>query len=197
MKGKRRLINEILEIEQQMLALVSSQERAVVHDKPETFKVVRECSFELWSVQALQSYLLDLKNAQSKGINLLTLKYARMDDLVPPMNADPLIDNIIQIESSWEAEAKKRYPNIFRDASCFDEEDRERSLRYLRAEFETFSNQTLSYYYINQLEALRENRNLVEEALTSIFQRIGYLNLEEVNLFFDPDRNLFVPEQGY
>jgi hypothetical protein len=187
MKKKRRLIDEILKIELAMILSVPSQEKSKVQENTTTFKVVRECGFELWSIQALQSYLRDLRNAQNKGVNLMELKYARMDDLIPPINPNPIIDYIVKIEFIWDKRTKRKYPNIFKDSLSNKDEDNPRFARYLRAEYETLSNSTLSYYYINLLEAVKENRNLVEECLTSIFKSIGYQSLAEANLFLDTD----------
>lgn len=185
MKKRRRLIDEILEIELNMILTVSSKDTSRIEENSSTFKVVRECGFELWSIQALQSYLTDLKNAQKKDVNLMELKYARMDDLIPPINLNPLIDNIIKLETMWDKRTKREYPNIFKTSSADKNEDDLRLVRYLRAEFETFSDSTLSYYYINQLKAVKEDRNLVEECLTCIFKSIGYQSLAEANLFLD------------
>lgn len=185
MKRKSRLIDGILEIELNMILAIPTQERSRVRENASTFKVVRRCSFELWSIQALKSYLDDLENAQKKDINLMKLKYARMDDLIPTINPNPIIDNIVGIESFWDKRTKREYPNIFKDLSLVKDEDQIRYVRYLRAEFETYSDLTLSYYYINLLKAVKDNRNLVEEYLISIFKSIGYQSLAEANLFLD------------
>ncbi|KUO73710.1 MAG: hypothetical protein APF81_02065 [Desulfosporosinus sp. BRH_c37] len=185
MKKKRRLIDEILEIELTMILTVSSKEKSRIQENSSTFKVVRECGFKQWSIQTLQSYLTDLKNAQKRDLNLMELKYARMDDLIPPLNLNPIIDNIVKLEAIWDKRTKRGYPNIFKASLSNKDEDDTRLARYLRAEFETFSDSTLSYYYINLLEAVRENRNLVEECLTCIFKSIGYQSLAEANLFMD------------
>jgi len=38
----------------------------------------------MWSKEMLESYFDDLVIAQKKGRNLVTEKYARMDNLIPP-----------------------------------------------------------------------------------------------------------------
>ena len=187
MKKKQPLIDEILKIELSMIIAVQAQEESNVLENISTFKVVRECGFELWSIQALQSYLNDLKNAQQKGVNLMELKYARMDNLIPSFNPNPIIDYIIKIESIWDKRTKAKYPNIFKESISDKDESDTRFASYLRAEHETLSNSTLSYYYINLLKAVREDRNLVEECLTSIFKGIGYQSLAEANMFFNTE----------
>lgn len=187
MKKKRRLIDKILEIELSMILAVPTQEESKVQENISTFKVVRECGLELWSIQALQSYRHDLENALKKDINLMELKYARLDDLIPPFNLNPIIDNIVNLEAIWDKRTKRKYPHIFKETLLNKDESDTRFARYLRAEYEILSDDTLSYYYINQLEAVRGNRNLVEECLTSIFKIIGYQSLAEANLFMDTD----------
>jgi hypothetical protein len=185
MKKKRRLIDEILEIELSMMLAIPTQEKSKVQENTSTYKVVRECGLELWSIQALHSYRRDLENAQRKDINLMELKYARLEDLISPFNPNPIIDNIVELEAIWDKRTKRKYPNIFKESLSNQDDGKTRYARYLRAEYEILSNSTLSYYYINLLEAVQEDRNLVEECLTSIFKSIGYQSLAEANLFMN------------
>ena len=187
MKKKRRLIDKILEIELKMILAVPSEEKSKVQENTSTFKAVRESGFEFWSIHTLQSYLRDLEKAQKKEVNLMELKYARMDDLIPPFNHNPIIDYIVKIESIWDKQTKRNYPNIFKGSLSNKDEENTRFERYLRAEYETFSNSTLSYYYINLLEAVKEDRNLIEECLTVIFKSIGYQSLAEANLYMSTE----------
>jgi len=42
----------------------------------------------------------------------MTLKYARMENLIPPLSVNPLIDKIVDMELKAHKEMLSRYPNI-------------------------------------------------------------------------------------
>ncbi len=183
MKNKNNIIQEIIEIELIMLLSVPAVNKNFIQESPTTFKLIRESSYEVWSEQALNSYLKDLRKAQQEEKNLMTLRYARMDDLIPPLNKNPLIDEIIKIDAVWEGKIREKHPYLFKTVPG-DRPGERTSSKYLRAELETFSDLTLSYYYYDLLQALKDERNLVEEIYTRIFQKTGYQSLGEANLFF-------------
>lgn len=50
----------------------------------------------------LESYFKDLVVATRTGRNLVFEKYAGMDNKIPKINMNPLIDNIVEIEQKWQ-----------------------------------------------------------------------------------------------
>lgn len=95
------LIDKILNIEWAMFQNVKSETPASCQKMPDNFKRIRGSLFEVWEEDTLASYLSDLTKAEKEGKNLITLKYARMDDRVPPLkNAATLkkIAEIVEIE---------------------------------------------------------------------------------------------------
>ncbi|MFZ5592302.1 MAG: DUF4125 family protein [Bacillota bacterium] len=181
MTDNRELINRILEIELNMFLNVPTYRPVACRESPEGFKLVRGSSFAAWSREALESYLNDLSAAVQKGINLMTQKYARMDNLIPPINTNPLIDNIVEIEEQWQAEVRKKYPCIVGSQSAGQAAGPSNFARYLRTELETYSDETLRCYYENLNAALGKGENLSEKIYGMIYRGLGYSSLEEAN----------------
>lgn len=128
----------------------------------------------------LESYLNDLLEADSKGRNLLAEKYARMDNQIPPLSNNPLIDIIVTIEGNWQEELERRYPALYRRCCrSMDETGDGRNFGvYLGCELETYSNHTLKLYFANIETALAANRNLAVEALHQLVLKNGFRDLD-------------------
>lgn len=181
MDSQQDTIKKILNIEWYMFQRVkSSGGPAPCQSAPDTFKNIRASIFETWSPGMLASYLEDLKKAVDEGRNLLTEKYARMDNLIPPLSGNSLIDRIVEIETGWQEQARKKYPAIYsrvgrgtgaaNDGSNFS--------IYLRSELETYSGKTLRLYYERIRRALDEGENLALLSLEMLVKKGGFKNLE-------------------
>lgn len=181
MADKSGLINKILEIELDMFLNVPSRRPAACQENTRGFKLVRGSGFATWSGEALESYLNDLSAAVQKGINLMTIKYARMDNLIPPVNTNPLIKKIVEIEERWQSEVRKNYPFIVGSQGAGQASEPSNFARYLRAELETYSDETLGYYYENLRAALERGENLSEKVYGLIYRGMGYSSLEAAN----------------
>lgn len=143
-------------------------------ENPETFKINREARFYPFSLEMLNSYPEDLKEAFAKGRNLLLEKYARIDGLIPPLRINPLITEIVKIESRWIGELSEKYPDIF-------SKDPEEFKTYLSCELETFSFRTLELYLRDLKSALDKGTNLAEASYKYLFKKIGFSSFEELN----------------
>ena len=134
---------------------------------------MREMIHSVFSIETLESYLEDLHEAKAEGRNLLTEKYALMENLIPTLRINPLIVDIIKIEGQWMKQLSKEYPRSFKGASAGFE-------KFLSSELETLSHKTLELYHRDILRAEEEGRNLAEERYTEMFQRSGYNSISEV-----------------
>jgi len=172
-KGSREeLLESIIEIELGMFELVITAEPSLCKDSPGTFKAMRRMAHSGLSTETLGSYLEDLIKAKAEGRNLLTEKYARMDDLIPPLKTSPVIDDIVKIEEQWTKELSEKYPGTFKDALNFKV--------YLASELETYSDKTLGLYLRDVSKAQAEGRNMAEEQYEALFRQIGYGSIAEV-----------------
>lgn len=174
-EGEKReeLLNKIIEIELRMFEQVRTSEPSLCKDRPETFRAMRGMTHSVLSTKTLHSYLEDLQRAKAEGRNLLSEKYARMDNRIPPLKVNPLINDIVELESGWMRELSQKYPRSFRGGSGSFE-------LYLSNELETYSDDTLQLYFADVSRAEKEGRNLAEERYTKLSQQIGYSSIDEM-----------------
>ena len=91
----KNILEKIIELELEMFLAVPADGTYSCQEDPEGFRLHRRAQFSIWSEDTLQSYLDDLYRAKKKAINLMTIKYARMDDLLPAENSNPQIEEIV------------------------------------------------------------------------------------------------------
>jgi hypothetical protein len=134
----------------------------------------------MWTAEMLAAYLEQIESAKVLGRNLLTEKYARMDNLIPPLTDSPYIDEIVKISELWQNELQKNYPAIYRHCCRTMERtgDGRNFSVYLRSELETYGDNTLELYYAKIKHAYDQKTNLSIEALRSLIEKSGYRDLE-------------------
>jgi hypothetical protein len=168
---KESLIEKILEIEIEMFKKVSTREPSLCKERPNTFKAMRRMGHSVLNLQTLNSYLEDLEKAKNEGRNLMTEKYARMDNKIIPIKRNRAIDSIVEIESNWMKNLSYKYPYTFRGSNDFS--------HYLRCELETYSDKTLYLYLRDVSQAENTGRNLIEESYTRLFQQLYHKSIAE------------------
>jgi hypothetical protein len=173
-KSSEELLHDIVAIELRMFLTVQTSGPTTCQEQPETFKLMRRTGFHVLSPETLESYINDLQEAMEENRNLIELKYARIDSLIPPLSDNPLIEKIVEVEGRWLKELEKRYPLTFRGRADFA------TGVYLRSELETYSDRTLELYYKDVCKALAESKNLTAERYTYLFKQIGYNSIEDV-----------------
>ncbi len=187
MMEKEKLITQILEIELDMFVSVRSRYPVACQDDPEGFRVMRSAQFVAWSEETLQSYLSDLKNAVDDGRNLMTLKYARMENLIPPLHENPQIDNmlneIVGVQMAWQKEMFAKYPALMsrgRPLTDTERQEADTSFKtYLRCELETYSLMTLTHHFRDIMVKRSSGENMTEEIYVHMVSELGYSDLEE------------------
>ena len=173
-KSHDELVREIISIELRMFLTVQTSGPTTCQEQPETFKLMRRAGFHVLSTETLESYLQDPEEALDENRNLVTLKYARIDELIPCLNDNPIIGKIVEIEERWFKELEKKYPSTFRNRADFA------AGTYLRSELETYSNRTLELYLKDLTKALYEGINLTAERYTYLFKQLGYNSIDDM-----------------
>jgi hypothetical protein len=183
MTERDQTVAKIVGIELEMFLAVNGEDNASCQEHPDTFKLHRRAQFAAWSLPTLSSYLDDLRLAQRSRENLMTLKYARMEGLVPQVNANPLIDEIVRINVAWQAEIIQKYPALMsggRPLTDADAQPRMTSFEtYARGEYETYSDRTLELLYADMSARLERGANMSEEVYASLVKESGYASLDE------------------
>lgn len=168
------LLHEIIDCELAMfLAVPDADGPSTCQKRPKTFRLMRWMSLSVHDDSTLTSYLNDLKQAGMQGRNLMVEKYARMEDSLPPLTDNPLVDVITGEEADFLAEASRLYPHAVpgRGGDAFR--------HYMRCELETWSDVTLALYGTEILRARNEGRNLALERYERLWRRLGYASLDE------------------
>ncbi|MFX1498128.1 MAG: DUF4125 family protein [Promethearchaeota archaeon] len=172
--SKTRLLKRIIKLELRMFENVRTFKPSLCQEKPEIFKLMREMNYSVLSINTLKSYFKDLKTAKGKGRNLLTEKYARMSDLIPPLKLNLLIPEIVLIESKWMKDFSLQYPLIANYRPDYFS-------RYLSCELETYSDNSIELYLNDLKKAKNIGINLANERFEYLIRKLGYNSLEDFN----------------
>lgn len=183
MSDKKELIDEILNWEWEMFQNVQSERPAACQSMPDNFRKIRGSLFEVWAPETLESYLSDLQQAALTGDNLLTLKYARMDNRIPPLKEGDILDKIkeiVEIETRWQTEIRNNYPAIYNRVgrSTDPTGDGGNFSIYLACELETYGKNTIALYHHQTKEAEERKANLALNSLEILLKKGGYRDLE-------------------
>lgn len=199
------MIDQIVAIEWGMFSKVANMGGpAACQEDLTTFAIMRRSQAQTWSLELQASYLDDLRAARRNGINLMTVKYARMmetthpaeyarfKDELPPIDdeARRLVDEIAAVHRSWDREMIARYPHLRdrgRPASTSDDTPYATSAEtYLRGELLTYSPRSIALYHLQVMLAKDAGVNLAEQTLLNMVRSYGYASLD------DAEKNLAV-----
>ncbi len=191
-KGEReRFIQEILDREWAMFQSVNSSAYAPCQNDRKTFQQVRESIFQLWPRKLLAAYLIQLTTAKRTGRNLWTEKYARMDNLIPPINTSPLIEKIVEIETNWQKEISEKYPALYA-RTCRSTEHSDGGMNfavYLRCELETYGDAAIEGYYEWVSLGDRAGMNYSLTMLNQIVLKSGFASIDEAEFYWSGGRH--------
>ncbi|MGA2547660.1 MAG: DUF4125 family protein [Rectinemataceae bacterium] len=187
---KAALIDGILELEMEMFLAVPTEGSCECKENIDLFGVHRKAQFQAWSEPTLRSYLEDLGTARRKGINLMTLKYARMEDKIPRYNTNPAIAELVDIMLAWQVEFLERHGRLKERARPLEHDDTDNPVRsfphYLGSELETYSTRTLACL----LEDIHAKRaagvNMSEEIYRNVFDGLGYDSVDTAERSIGP-----------
>ncbi|MBN2323975.1 MAG: DUF4125 family protein [Spirochaetes bacterium] len=179
---KDDIIESILKIELEMFRTVPVEEETACRRQPKQFLLHRKAQFKSWSEPTLRSYHGDLLSALGEGKNLMTVKYARMDNRVPRENFSPLIGEIADRLCEWQKEMFEKYPVLMRGARPLSDEEGHGVMTsfktYLVAELETYSDTTLCLLFRDVQQKLEAGENMSEETYGYLLKDLGFPSIE-------------------
>jgi Protein of unknown function (DUF4125) len=181
MSDKQELIEEILGHELEMFQNVRSKYPVSCQQDPDAFRLHRGSQFLVWSDETLSSYRDDLVKAKSDGKNLMTLKYARMENIIPPLNENPIIEEIANLELKSQKKMAEKYPNIIGRARPLTDDGGATSfLTYLKGELETYSDKTLELLLRDIKNCVKNGDNWTELIYTQLVKKMGFETIAQV-----------------
>lgn len=197
---REQIIEKIVALEWEMFTSVKGVNgRATCQDDKKTFLIMRRAQANVWSSGTLDSYLGDLELANRDGINLMSIKYARMMEITYPdefeniKNRLPhvsesthnLVSEIVKHHLAWSIEASKKYPKLFSlsrpiTSSSTQTQHTISIENYLRSELLTYSENTLNYCLKDTIEAIDNKKNLSVEILRNTAKSYGFDSLASI-----------------
>ncbi len=182
MNNRQSLTDRIMTLELAMFQSVPTSQPYRCQEDPESFKVHRRAQFAGWSVPTLESYYYDLQTAKDAGRNLLTVKYARMDNLVPCDNFSPRIETIVELAIAGQQQFIATYPCLMQGgrslSTSTDDHDMTSFETYLRCELETYSETTLGLLLADMRMLQQAGSSLSEAVYRCLAQQWGFDSLE-------------------
>lgn len=197
--SERDLVNELIMLEWQAFDKVQNEGgRASCQDDYATFSIMRKAQYDTWTDEMLESFIDDFYNANEQGWNLITEKYARMEestapaeyakikDSLPPIsdNKAALVDQIAGIQVDWMEEFAAKYPKAAGNArsirSTTDTETNTSYETYLRGELLTYSDNTLALYGKFIVKLAGNGRNLAFMIMDNTARAYGYEGLDDM-----------------
>jgi len=197
---KEHIIKEILSKEWKMFIDVQNKGgKALCQEDNKTFTIMRSSQFESLPINILESYFHDLAVAERQGRNIMTEKYARMMESTAPLEYEEIKNILVEIDSvsqkyieeiipiflDWEKEFRLESPFLSSiSRPVFSSEDSLSSTSfetYLKAEWSTYSSDTLRLYYNFIQKMAKNNINFSRQIQSNIITKYGYHSLQEAN----------------
>lgn len=195
--SKEELVETMVKMEWDAFDKVENKGgRADCQNDWNTFSLMRKSQYLAWPEQLLSSFLVDFREANERGWNLITEKYGRMMEYTVPEEyaaieaslpaCSPrkraIVDQIAEIQVGWMEEFAAEYPHMAANArSIHSTEDSPYSTSYetyLKGELLTYSDRTLAMYGNWIVELNRSNGNLARIIMENTAKLYGYASLD-------------------
>ncbi|MCR4616640.1 MAG: DUF4125 family protein [Lachnospiraceae bacterium] len=194
---KNELIDKIIKLEWEAFDKVDNEGgRAFCQDDWTTFEIMRKSQYLEWNEPLLESFIADFEAANSRGWNLITEKYARMEKTTSPEEyaqiedklpihteeQDAIIEQIVAIQVAMMEDVVTRYPKLADNARTLrtaDDKPWDTSYEtYLRGELGTYSEVTLSLYGMFIAELAKKGENLAYNIISNTAKLYGYDSID-------------------
>lgn len=195
---KEEVTEQIVALEWRQFQQVQNEGgRADCQEDPETFRIMRKSQFLVWTQEALDSYLEDIREAEEKNWNLLTEKYARMMKSTAPKRYAELErwmpkrreeriqiqEELIRRKLRWEEEFAEEYPNLAgRGRLLYTSQDTPWATSfetYARGELATYSDRTIELLKEMYEQMVKKGENLSYRIMENMVAFYGYQSLEQ------------------
>nr|WP_320115039.1 DUF4125 family protein [uncultured Desulfuromonas sp.] len=181
-----QLIERIVKRELEMFLTMPARYQRLCQEDPESFREHRRARFVCWSLRTLTSYVHDLDTSHRAGINLMTVKYAHMEQLIPRHKDQVLIDALVAAFCRWEEECLQRYPHFMTQGQAPFVDGESQLIPFeitLRGELESYSLQTLTLLWRDVQRLQHQGENLSEKTYQYLIQQWGLDSIEHLEAF--------------
>ena len=201
-QSKEELIEDIVKLEWISFDKVQNEGgRADCQDDWTTFSIMRKSQYMAWTRELLESFILDIAEANEESRNLIEEKYGRMMEstapdkyqeikAVFPVLSDERIaiqEQIIQIQVQWMEEFAANYKYMAGNArSIHTSEDTMYNTSYetyLRGEISTYSDVTLKLYAQFIVDIFNRGDNLARIIMENTAKLYGFDSLEQADRY--------------
>ena len=162
--NKSELIDQITAIEQEMFVAVKTEGECACQADIDSFVFHRRVQFAAWDECTLSLYLDHIFSNWQQGVNLMTIKYARMEDQIPPYSQNPLIEKITAQSVAWQREVREAYPKLMARSRPITDADAPPGVRsferYFSCELETYSDDVLQSLMDHMQKSAQAGENL-------------------------------------
>lgn len=195
---KEEYVEKIVALEWKQFDRVENEGgRADCQNNWNTFSIMRKSQYLTWTEELLASFYRDLTEAEEKGWNLITEKYARMmkstapekyaelEKNLPERSEDRIAiqEEIIRLQVGWMEAFAEKYPKMAGNArSIHTSEDTPYNTSYetyLRGELGTYSEETLILYGRFIVSVQQAGKNLAYEIMNQTALLYGYESVED------------------
>ncbi|WP_158095728.1 DUF4125 family protein [Collinsella sp. An271] len=199
MRNRDNLIDTIIAREWEFFQEVNNVGGpASCQSMPRTFSTMRRAQYTCWDRQALESWLDDLADYRARGMNPVTIKYARMMEsthpdefaslatMLPPVpnETHEAVEELVGLTVRWADELAQHYPLYMGRGRVLhtrdDTPDKTSVETYARGEMSTYSLRTLTSLLATYRTAAQEGRNLQELIAVAQVHAYGYQSLDDV-----------------
>nr|WP_320048851.1 DUF4125 family protein [uncultured Desulfuromonas sp.] len=181
-----QLIERIVKRELEMFLTMPARHQRLCREDPESFCLHRRARFLCWSLRTLASYLEDLDVAHRAGINLMTVKYAHLEHMLPCHQDTGLVDALVAAHCDWEKDCLQRYPHFltYGQAPFVNTATPVYSFEIkLRSELESYSLQTLTFLWRDVMRLQQQGTNLLEKTYQYLVREWGLDSIEQLEGF--------------
>ncbi|MDE6714445.1 MAG: DUF4125 family protein [Lachnospiraceae bacterium] len=196
--SKEEYVEKIVALEWKQFDKVENEGgRADCQNNWNTFSIMRKSQYLTWTEELLASFYQDLMDAEEKGWNLITEKYARMMKSTAPekyagLEKDlperseeriAIQEEIIKIQVGWMEGFAEKYPKMAGNARSIHTSDdtpyNTSYETYLRGELGTYSEETLILYGRFIVSVQQAGKNLAYEIMNQTALMYGYESVED------------------
>lgn len=205
----RALVDQVVALEWHQFQSVKNEGgRASCQDDHETFVIMRKSQFFTWDPETLESYRRDLTEAEDRGWNLLSEKYARMMESTAPVQYEKLKgqlpvrsaerrkqeEYIIAKKVRWEEEFAREYPALSgrgRAIHTWEDTPWNTSVEtYARGELGSYSDETV-LLYLEMIKRMEQNKqNHARMVMEHMVRLYGYQSLDEAEQRYKPEERI-------